>query len=236
MRFICTVILGVLIFNLSPISHALADEPVKIVQPALPTEAVQTKEQEKSDHFYKQYVGITGGLFIPNNDGSSSNLGLKNFENGYNVGLIVGGRYCKYFGLETNINVNSSDTKHPIQSGNKSLTGSVTIASTSIAAIGIIPQDNFELFGGVGGGIYYNQMKTSSTTSGITTKTSGLSQEFGYHFLGGINIDLTKRLALRIAYKYYVVKPEFKDIDTNANRIINFGGSTVDGGILFRYR
>ena len=228
------LVLIALCLNFIQITLSWADELNQTAQPVSSSEIIQAKEPENAEKPLKGYIGINGGVFIPNNDGSNSQLGLKNFRNGYDVGLIVGTRFNKYFSLETNIDVYGADTKNAIQSGNSSLTSSVTIISTSISAIAILPLDNFDVFAGIGGGYYHNYTKDTSTTSGISTTSSSNSACFGYQLLSGVDIKISKRFAVRVEYKHISDDPEFT-VTGNTKRSINFGGSIVNGGILFKY-
>ena len=51
----------------------------------------------------KHYVAIKGGQFTPNTDIGTSSTGLKNFDTGFNVELLIGQRVNKYFAFDTGI-------------------------------------------------------------------------------------------------------------------------------------
>ncbi len=228
------LVLIALCLNFIQTTSVWADELNQTAQPVSSSEIIQANEPDNAEKPLKRYIGINGGVFIPNNDGSNSQLGLINFTNGYDVGFIVGTRFNKHFSLETNIDVYGADTKSAIRSGNSSITSTVTIIASSLSAIAILPLDNFDVFAGIGGGYYYNNIKETSTTSGISTTSRSNSACFGYQLLSGVDIKISKRFAVRAEYKYISDDPVFT-VTGNTKRSINFGGSIVNGGILFRY-
>jgi len=228
------LLLLALSLNFIPQTSAHAEESGQTVPPAQSSETSPVKEPVKSEPFFRQYVGINGGGFIPNNDGSNSNLGLKNFGTGYDAGIFVGSRFNRYFALEAELDVYGANSKNPVLSGSESSTGEITVLATSLSAMGTLPLDYFQLFAGIGGNYYSDHMKNSTTSFGNTTISKATTRAFGYQLLSGVDINLSKRFALRVGYKYVVNKPEFNFVNIG-KRTVNFGGSIVNGGIIFRY-
>jgi opacity protein-like surface antigen len=226
-----SLLLLTLCFNIIQATSAHADEQNKTVSPSQTAESTKTVEPINAEHRNARYISIAGGIFIPNEDGNISKPGLGNYANGYDVAISFGTKFNKYFTLESDLELYGSHTKHAIQSGGTSVTSTVTVFSTIISAIATLPLDSFDVFAGIGGGYYNDFMQTSSTTSGSSTAHSGA---FGYQLLGGVDVNLSKRIAIRTEYKYVVNNPEF-NFSTIGKHTVNFGGSIVNAGILFRY-
>lgn len=187
------------------------------------------------------YVSVKGGLFLPNSDMP----GLKNFKKGYNFELAVGAKIHPNIAIEaaagyyqTEIKDNFVDTYYDYYNdAYYTTTPTVSAIPVTLTIKGIIPLGKVDLFAGAGAGYYYTMLENKvkdldGAVLGNLDETYNASA-FGYHFVGGVDFNITDSVAIGAEIKQVYVKPE-SDISGYKQKV-NMGGTIANAGVKFKF-
>ena len=104
----------------------------------------------------------------------------------------------------------------------------------TITLKGIVPVSTFDLFVGGGGGYYYamykNRFEASNTAVGVF---DGTATGFGYHIVGGVDMNVSNSLAIGVEIKHIFVNPEF-DFSGFKERI-HLDGTIANASLKYKF-
>jgi opacity protein-like surface antigen len=160
------------------------------------------------------------GVFDPNDFGD----GLRRYESGSTFDVGFGSRVAPMFAFEGSFGAYGADD------GSKE----ARVVPLTMGARLILPTPFFEPYVGGGLGIYFSSLYEGSASSGRGfSPYSGIddtSSNFGGYFSTGVDMWLSRRVALNFEGKYHFVKPTFQ---TNAGNDVDvdLSGWTVNLGV-----
>lgn len=184
--------------------------------------ALANEEEVKSvnEEMAKKYIALKVGRFNPNADYGATNDRLNNFDSDMNYEVAFGSRKSKHFAFDFGFGYYSASGKNvPV---NKT-----SFYDATVTAIGILPISSVDLFAGIGAGVYFAKLKAPCF--------EGNYLAIGYQFLGGVDINITKNIAIGGEVKYSQAKPEYTMIQSGSIELINIVGTTYNGAVKFRY-
>jgi opacity protein-like surface antigen len=160
------------------------------------------------------------GILDPNNEAD----GLRGYQSGTSFDVGFGSRVAPMFALEGAFGAYGADH------GSKE----ARVVPLTMGARLILPTPFVEPYIGGGLGLYFSSLKEDSAASGRGfTPYSGIddtSSDFGGYLSTGVDMWLSRRVALNFEGKYHFVKPSFQ---TNAGNDVdvNLSGWTVNLGV-----
>lgn len=190
----------------------------------------------------RNYITLKSGAFFPTGD-----LDDDDFDDGFNGAVAFGHRFNRYFALEGEAGYFQTDTKDrgTVSSSGLTFTGRAVSDLFSIplriTALGVLPlaEDRFELFGGVGFGVYITHLdlKLDGNVTGPGGSVSGTVSDddtdvhVGGHFLAGANYNLSHNLFVGVEGRYQITdEAELFGVDA-----FDLNGFTVTGNLGFRF-
>ena len=176
------------------------------------------------------YLVLKGGIYSPQNDK------LDKFDTGFNGEFALGHYFSKNLAIEgasgyfeTRATKNASSEISSAQA-----TLDLNVVPLTIALRGIIPMDNFELYGIGGGGAYFLWTDSKvSTNSGSSSSSDKYNQTLGGGFLGvGASLKISPTVFIGLEGKYlWTSALTINNIDTDIN--LNGFIATFNLGFLF---
>ena len=180
---------------------------------------------------YSKYFTFKLGQYSPTGDLDDAGIG-----SGFNGELSYGTYFSENFSYEINFGYFHTDETFTI--GAVSKKDEITVLPILITLKGHIPIKTGELYGGVGIGEYFATIDIDFNTPSGSLSFSDSDNVFGYHFLAGINFNLTEQWFLGIETKYFKTN-DFSFKDTNGGVTlsgdIDLDGYTISGQIGYRF-
>lgn len=172
----------------------------------------------------RSYVGVRGGIFIPNSDKED---GLGEFDTGYNIEAVFGYKVHRNFAIEGGLGRYSSDGEWSEDGVTIDATASAT--PITLTAKGIMPvgSGKVELYGGGGLGYYFAEAEAKFNGFSGSDDASAL----GFHLVGGVDFNVSDKVAIGAEVKWFSVKPEFEF--NGGEEEIKFGGAIINVGLKY---
>lgn len=184
------------------------------------------------------YLSVKGGSLFPNTD----TAGLNYFKTGYNVEVAVGTRIHRYLAIEAgagyfesekngSTSIISVDTFGNIT--RTDFTPKVSVIPITLTLKGVVPINMVDLFIGGGGGGYYAKYKNKLETNTFGWVFDGNGNAFGYHVVGGVDINISNSLAVGAEIKHIFVKPDFDFSEFKEK--IRLDGTIVNASLKYKF-
>ena len=183
---------------------------------------------------YSDYFALKFGQYTPTGD-------LDDIESGSNVEVSFGTYFSENFSFETSVGfLKADETFTYFVSGIGTVSEKDAISATPILFTlkGHIPFKVVELYGGVGIGMYFATIEIDIDTPIGSLYFFDSDDIFGYHFLAGINFNITEQLFLGIEGKIFKTNDlSFSDTDQGITLFgdMDLDGYTISGQIGFRF-
>ena len=154
------------------------------------------------------YFTLKGGLYSPQGD-----LADEDFDNGYTAEFNFGHYFSPFWSLDFGVgylratsSFEGSDTDPSLGSFSFEQDNVASAIPITLTAKGHIPLDVVELYGGVGAGIYFVFFDADIETT-LAEPLDNVSIDaddtvFGYHVLGGANLNITRSFYVGLEGKY----------------------------------
>lgn len=179
--------------------------------------AAYAQEEEEEEEVYSLFKV---GAFFPNDE----EKGLKGYDTGYNAEVAAGYRFNKNLAGELGIGYYSARS----WSGGYPKISAIPILAT---IKGVLPLGKAELYLGAGPGYYF--AKYYYTSSSDTSASAGV---LGYHVTGGVDYNLSKKLALGLEVKWFSVKADFGELGPVLGYTeVEFGGIITNLSLKYRF-
>ena len=185
---------------------------------------------------YSEYFALKLGQYSPTGDLDDAGIG-----SGFNGEVSFGSYFSKNFSYETSFGYFKTD-----ETFNYFVSGIGTVSEKDEIKVlpflftlkGHIPLKTVELYGGIGIGIYFATIDIDIDTPIGSLSFSDSDNVFGYHFLAGINFNITEKLFLGIEGKMFKTSDfSFNDTDQGItlDGDMDLDGYTISGQIGFRF-
>jgi len=171
------------------------------------------------------YVSLRAGAFSPNSDDN----GLKDFDTGYNVEVAYGYKIMPNFAVEGGIGRYSAEYSETIYGVSYSSTASVIPITATAKGILPIADDQFELYGGAGIGLY--MATAEAEAAGVSMSYD--ANAFGFHVVGGADFNVSDNIAIGGEVKWVSVEPEFDVLGVKYDT--PYGGIIFNAGVTYKF-
>lgn len=162
------------------------------------------------------YIMAKGGGFFPTGDLDNEDIG-----NGFFGELSVGHYYNPNVALELGVGLLIADSDTFSADLDR-----VWAVPVTLTAKGIVPVDNFELYAGLGGGVYYTEADLNPSTGDTISDSDWLA---GGHVLLGFNYNVSQVVFFGVEGRYlFTTEAQYEDIK------VNLTGFTLTGTIGVR--
>ncbi|MBJ6727396.1 outer membrane beta-barrel protein [Geomesophilobacter sediminis] len=186
------------------------------------------------------YLSFKGGVFFPN----AETDGLNDFKNGYNFEVAYGVKIHPNLALEVGTGYYESEIKDEFTNTYLDAFGTPYTVTPTVSAVPILVTLKVvaplgpaaEIYAGAGGGYYYTMLENRvKDLNGATVGTdeSYSASALGYHFVGGVDFNVSPQLSIGGELKYFNVKPSY-DVSGHS-RQVQFGGTTANAVVKVKF-
>ena len=175
--------------------------------------------------------GVLRSVFGPRNSGINSPTKDINgtsakidTKTGFDGELAIGHYFLPAFATELGVGYFESKGTSATKSGEANL----KVVSMLLTAKGLLPMGEFEPFGELGIGAYFETLDVSGALGNFDSSTKGV---FGLHAGAGVNFNISQEIFLGFEGRYLWVKPSFGFFGQD----IKMDGFTLTAGLGHRF-
>jgi len=181
---------------------------------------------EPSSSSVPKYVAIRAGAIVPKHDD------LEGFDNGFALEGAVGFRLNPNVALELGLGrwAMKANVQGDVGVGVPATLTAELVAYPILGSLkAFLVQDNVELFGLAGLGMYIMSVKADLSAPGyVPASVSDSTTAFGVHLGGGVNVRLSPTTQLGAELRYLIGKADMLDAT------MHFDSLQITGGLIFQ--
>ncbi|OGP14032.1 MAG: hypothetical protein A2054_07725 [Deltaproteobacteria bacterium GWA2_55_10] len=196
-------------------------------------------------HAHSYIKAYAGAVFPPECEAfseskSGSGVGDLEFGNGLTAGVKLGKwlESAPFFGYELDLNGHVADMEGLTVKGSSTkidARGEHTVYSATVNLILRVPQGRFRPYLGAGAGLFYAELENASFSPpflGVAPTLPDTNDEvFGWQFLGGVEFEVSQKIAFFAEYKYSRADLEYAHTDFE----VDYQARQVFGGITYNF-